>query len=173
MSAVNNTTFANKKPILGGSNVMSSSGAPVNNAIGLTGITPFGTTIGTTEVVSDTVAISLSSSLNTVSCFAIASINTNDGGQNRSVTFRIRLDNVAGTTVGTFLLQNNAVVLVAMQAELTNIPNTTTQIVLTRQYTGVSSESGTQDSSIGNNLYVTVTESTDTHNSKNPNIIRG
>jgi len=173
MSAVNSNTFANKKPILDGSNIMSSSGAPVNNSIGLTGITPFGTTIGTTEVVADTVAISVTSSLNTASCFAITSINTNTSGAGRAVTFRIRLDDVNGTIIGTSVAQNSAVTLFVMQAVLDNIPNTTTQIVFTRQYTGSLSESGTQDSSIGNNLYVTITESTDTHTTKNANLIRG
>jgi len=170
MSAVNNSTFANKKPVLEGDNVMSGVTSGTNEIISITGATNFGTTVGTTELVRDTVAISLSSPLNSVSCFVITSIGANGG--TRVITFRIRLDDVNGTIIGTFAIGNTVAQLVKMQAVLSDIPNTTTQIVLTRQFTGIG-ESGTTILSGGDNLYVTVTESTDTHNTKNTNIIRG
>ena len=121
MSAVNSTSFANKKPVLDGDNVMSGVTSGTNETISVTGATHFGTTVGTTELVRDTVAISLSSQLNSVSCFVITSIGANGGS--REITFRIRLDDVNGTIIGTFAVANTVANLVKMQAVATDIPN--------------------------------------------------
>lgn len=165
------TSIVNKKPILFGSdthasvlsgdNVISGVAGASNATISVSGATNNSTTVGTTELVRDTEAISVTSALNTVSCFVITSIGTNGGS--REVTFRIRLDDVNGTIIGTFAIINTVAALVKMQSVAVDIPNTTTDIVLTRQFTGTGESGTTIYGGVGDNLYVTVTESTDTH----------
>ena len=62
--------------------------------------------------------------------------------------------------------------LVQMQVTVVNVPISTTQMVLTRALVS-GGPNQVRSSIINDTLYCTVTESTDTHNTKNANIIRG
>ena len=174
MSAVNSTTFANKKPNLTG-NVTPLDGV---NQLSYPTVTGSGGTAvidNFAETIYTSVSLTATEASNKGFFRKTAALDTPSG---TSATFRVREDDINGAILTSTSIGASFSGSVSMSVTITDQPIGARTYVYTIQLTGSPGDfyrfHGNASTSVSPNTTVAyIVDIDDTHNTKNPNIIRG